>query len=80
MGNDTQFPYEGEQLKSLTNPHGKKITFVSYNEENNTVTFTDELENQTVYIYDASHNITAIALGDSCIHNSYNAETCNTLI
>ena len=116
MGNATQFTYEGEQLKSLTNPDGKKITFVydqndnilaiadfsgsayltneydeseritaqtlmgrgssfvSYHEENSTVTFTDELENQTVYTYDTSHNITAIALGDSCIHNSYNAD------
>lgn len=116
MGNATQFTYEEEQLKSLTNPDGKKITFVydqndnilavadfsgsayltneydeseritaqtlmgrgssfvSYHEENSTVTFTDELENQTVYTYDASHNITAIALGDSCIRNSYNAD------
>ena len=122
MGNATQFTYEGEQLKSLTNPDGKKITFVydqndnilaiadfsgsayltneydeskritaqtlmgrgssfvSYNEENSTVTFTDELENKTVYTYDASHNITAIALGDSCIHNSYNVDGCNSLI
>ncbi len=122
MGNATQFTYEGEQLKSLTNPDGKKITFVydqndnilavadfsgsayltneydeseritaqtlmgrgssfvSYHEENSTVTFTDELENKTVYTYDASHNITAIALGDSCIHNSYNVDGCNSLI
>ena len=70
---------ESERITAQT-LMGRGSSFVSYHEENSTVTFTDELENNTVYTYDTSHNITAIALGDSCIHNRYNADACNTLI
>ncbi len=51
---------------------GRRKQFVSYHEENSTVTLPDELETDSVHLRRASHNITAIALGDSVSANSYN--------
>ena len=65
-----QYDVHGRVTEQLTVGRGR--TLVSYDEENRTTVFTDELGNVTSYTYNQAGHITDIILAGTSIQNSYN--------